>query len=164
MRSFLKQFKGHEHGPLVQFIKYGIGGGIATVVHITIFYLAAAFVLPALTADDIAVRLLGLPSAELGDAIRARHTVADNFIAFIFSNLSAYLVNIYWVFEPGRHSKRVEIALFYAVSGTSIAVGSGIAWVLVNKFGLTTTVAFSANIFASVMINYVMRKFVVFKG
>ena len=164
MREFLKQFKGREHGPLAQFIKYGIGGGVATAVHIATFYVAAAFILPALTEDDIAVRLLHLPAADIGDAIRARYTVIDNFIAFLFSNLTAYLINIYWVFEPGRHSKRVEIALFYAVSGTSIAVGSAIAWVLVNRFGFTTTVAFASNVFASIMINYVLRKFVVFKG
>jgi len=164
MRDFLRQFKGKDHGPVAQFIKYGIGGVLATVVHVSVFYALAGFLLRALTADDPAVQYLGFPAVELDDHVRARITALDNFIAFIFSNMVAYAVNIYWVFEGGRHRRSVEIALFYAVSGTSIAVGTAIAWFLIHAFGLTTTVAFAANVFASVMINYAMRKFVIFKG
>ena len=164
MRDLIEQFKGKTHSPLVQFIKYGIAGGIATGVHIAAFYVAATLIFPALTADDVAVKILGLPAAEIGDSLRARYTVYDNGLAFLVSNFVAYIVNVKWVFEPGRHKRSVEVGLFYAVSGTSIFVGSAIAWVLVQKMGFTTTIAFGSNIVASVMINYVMRKFVVFKG
>jgi putative flippase GtrA len=164
MQDLIRQFTGKEHSPLVQFIKYGIAGGIATAVHITAFYLAAGYLLPAFTGDDLAVRLLHLPAVDLSDALRARHTVIDNFLAFLLSNFVCYVINVKWVFEGGRHRRSVEVALFYAVSGTSIAVGSSIAWVLVQAAGLTTTVAFGANVVASILINYVLRKFVVFKG
>jgi hypothetical protein len=33
--TILKQFAGREAGPLVQFIKYGLAGALATAVHIT---------------------------------------------------------------------------------------------------------------------------------
>jgi putative flippase GtrA len=164
MQNLIRQFTGKEHTPLVQFIKYGIAGGIATAVHISAFYVAAGYLLPALTGDDLAVRLLRLPAVELSDVVRARYTVIDNFLAFVISNFVCYVINVKWVFEGGRHRRSVEIALFYAVSGTSVAVGSGIAWVLVRAVGLTTTVAFGANVAASILINYVLRKFVVFKG
>ena len=165
IKSIVAQLMGkEEHGPLAQFIKYGIAGGLATGVHIGIFYILAGFILHALSPDDPAVKFLGMPSADLDDSARANLTAANNFIAFLFSNLVAYIVNVKWVFEGGRHSKAVEVAMFYAVSGTSIAIGTGIAFVLVKYLGLTTTVAFGSNVIASVMINYVMRKFVIFKG
>ena len=37
---------------LIQFIKYGIAGGLATVVHMFVFFLMAWKVCPALTAKD----------------------------------------------------------------------------------------------------------------
>ena len=36
--NYIEQFKGVEAGPLVQFVKYGISGGLATFVHIVIFH------------------------------------------------------------------------------------------------------------------------------
>jgi putative flippase GtrA len=36
--------------------------------------------------------------------------------------------------------------------------------VLIKSFGITTTHAFAANVVAALMINFVMRKKVVFKG
>jgi putative flippase GtrA len=164
MKDLIDQFKGKEHGPLVQFIKYGIAGGAATAVDVIIFYIMAGFVFRALTPDDWAVRYLNLPAVELGNAVRANLVVVDSFIAFLFSNLVAYVTNVKWVFESGRHKRHVELAMFYAVSGTSIAVGVGIAYVLIRWFGLTSTVAFATKVIAAVMINYVMRKFVIFKG
>ena len=53
----------HESGPFWQFVKYGVIGVMATVVQTGVFYALAATCLPCLTADDVAVRFLGLPSA-----------------------------------------------------------------------------------------------------
>jgi len=164
MRSVLSQFKGHNHGPLVQFIKYGIAGGVATGVHIVVFYIMAGFVFPALSPGDQAVTLFNLPATNVDDRVRANLAVMDNFIAFCFSNGVAYFINIKWVFLPGRHKRSVEMLMFFAVSGTSIAVGSGIMKVMIHMFDTTSSAAFVANIVASVMINFVMRKYVIFKG
>jgi putative flippase GtrA len=164
MRHILKQFKGRQHSPLVQFIKYGIAGGIATAVHISLFYFCAVKLLPALNQGDALAGLLRLHVPEVSDVIRARNSVIDNLVAFIFSNLTAYLININWVFEAGRHHRVIEIGLFYLVSGISVVVGSTLMGVLIGRFGITTTVAFGANVFASLMINFVLRKFVIFKG
>lgn len=163
-KGLFRQFLCSEHNPYVQFIKYGIAGCIATAVHILIFYFSAALLFPAIGPGDVMSRFLGLPTTEATQDIIARNSFIDNFIAFFFSNLTAYLINIFWVFTPGRHHRIIEIGMFYLVSGLSIFVGSTLMWALVSYCGLMTTVAFSANIVVAVLINYATRKFVIFKG
>ncbi|HUI06594.1 MAG TPA: GtrA family protein [Verrucomicrobiae bacterium] len=163
MRNFLSQFKGRQHGPLVQFIKYAIAGGIATVVHVSLFYFCALKLLPALNQSDVLAGLLHLRVVEISDVIRARNSVIDNLIAFLFSNLTAYLINIAWVFESGRHHRVVEIGFFYFVSGISTFIGSALMGFLIAQFGMTTTVAFAANGLTSLLINFVLRKYMIFK-
>ena len=164
MRNFLRQFKGREHGPLAQFIKYGIAGVVATLVHVSVFYFCAVKLLPALNQGDALADLLHLRIVDVSDAIRARNSVIDNVIAFIFSNLTAYLINIVWVFESGRHHRVLEIGFFYLVSGISTFIGSALMGYLIGRFGVTTTVAFGVNVLVSLMINFVLRKRLIFKG
>jgi putative flippase GtrA len=164
MHSLWKQFTGQEHTPVVQFIKYGLCGGLATGVHIGLFYISALKVLPALSAEDPVAQALGWTVGPVSDAIRARNSMIDNGIAFLFSNLTAYLLNILWVFKAGRHHWAVEIGLFYLVSGTSLVIGSSLMGWLIHSFGMLTTLAFGANIVTSLLINFVLRKYVIFKG
>jgi putative flippase GtrA len=164
MRNFLRQFKGRQHGPLAQFIKYGIAGVVATAVHVSLFYFCAVKLLPALSQGDALAGLLHLRIVDVSDAIRARNSIIDNVIAFIFSNLTAYLINIVWVFESGRHHRVLEIGFFYLVSGISTFIGSALMGYLIGRFGVTTTVAFGVNVLVSLMINFVLRKRLIFKG
>ncbi|MBC8453718.1 GtrA family protein [PVC group bacterium] len=124
--GIIEQFMGHDAGPLIQFIKYGIAGGISTVVHIVIFHFCAWKIFPALQEKDWAVRIFKLSVAPEDDGLRSRNSMIDNAIAFIFSNMTAYIVNIFWVFEAGKHHWLVEIGLFYLVSGVSIVIGTSI--------------------------------------
>ena len=165
MKAFLRQFKGRDgHTPLVQFIKYGIGGCLATTVHIGLFYLMALKFLPALSSNDVIAGLLHLSVPEVSNALRARNSMIDNTAAFLFSNLTAYLINIYWVFEPGRHHPVLEFLYFYLVSGISVVIGSSLMGYLIHSYGITTTHAFLVNVVVSLLINYVVRKNLVFKG
>ena len=147
-----------------QFAKYVLGGALATAVDVLLFYLLAASLLPALGPGDPVARLLGLHLAPLAESVRSTHYVWDTVIAFMVSNFTAYLVNIRWVFAPGRHKRAVEIALFYAVSTTSFILGTTLGWLLIREAGLPTTYSYIANGLASLAINFVGRKFVVFKG
>ena len=148
-----------------QFVKYAISGGVATGVHLAVFYAMALWVLPALAADDPALRLLGLGSpAAVGDAIRARRAAIDTTVAFLISNLVAYLMNIIWVFQRGRHSWAVEIGMFYLVSGISLLIGTVLQTALILQGGVSTTWAFGANVVVSLAINFAVRKFWIFKG
>jgi putative flippase GtrA len=162
--TILEQFTGRDAGPVVQFVKYAIGGGMATATHIVVFHLLAYRLLPALQANDWAVQWLKLTVKPEDDGTRARNSMMDNGIAFIFSNFVAYWVNICWVFKPGRHSWPVEIGLFYLVSGVSLFIGTAIMGWLIRRYGIRTTYAFISNLFTALLINYAMRKFVIFKG
>ena len=164
MPSLLKQFTSREHTSFVQFIKYGICGAIATGVHICLFYGFAYRFMPALSSNDLVVHALHLDIVAVTDVVRARNSMIDNAVAFIFSNLTAYLMNIVWVFKPGRHHWLIEIGLFYLVSGISMVIGSSVMGWLIRYLGIMTTLAFIANVIVSFLINFVLRKYVIFKG
>lgn len=149
---------------LVQFVKYVLAGGLATGVHIGVFHLSGWKLFPCLSANDHAVRLFGLKIREVNDFSRARNSMISNGIAFFFSCLVAYIANILWVFQPGRHHVVIEILLFYAVSAISTSIGTFVMGVLIRRFGVLTTLAFGANMISSVLINYVVRKFIIFNG
>ena len=160
----IASFLSNDSNTLIQFIKYAISGCVATAIHIAIFHLVAWKVFIALQAEDWFVKVFNLRIQEADDATRSRNAMLSNTTAFLVSNLAAYLINIYWVFVPGRYHWIVEIALFYLVSGVAIAIGTFIMGGLIRRFGMLTSYAFTANLFAALMINYGMRKFFIFNG
>jgi len=164
MHPILQQFNQRQAHPLIQFIKYGICGGLATGVHTATFFFCAWLLFPAFSADDPMVKLFHITPALISDTLRARNAIIDNFLAFVLSNLTAYILNILWVFESGRHHWAVEIGMFYLVSGISVVIGMVLMGVLINNYGCTTTTAFVAVLFTSLMINYITRKKVIFKN
>src|SRR5262245_2645496 len=161
--NFIEQISGSDGGNLLQFVKYGISGSIATTTHILVFHLVAWKLFFALQADDWFVRLLNLPLQEVDDATRSRNSMKANVVAFLIANFVAYLINIYWVFVPGRYHWIVEVGLFYLVSAVAIVIGSALMGFLIRRFGVLTTYAFGCNIVAALLINYAMRKFFIFK-
>jgi putative flippase GtrA len=160
----LASILGNPSDNLIQFIKYGISGCVATAIHIVIFHLVAWKVFFALQTEDWFVKVFNLPTKEIDDATRSRNSILSNATAFLVSNMAAYLINIYWVFVPGRYPWFIEVALFYAVSGIAIVIGTSLMGVLIRRFGTLTTHAFGSNIFTALMINYAMRKFFIFNG
>ncbi len=164
MITLLRKHLSHEAHPLIQFIKYGIAGGIATGTHICIFFLCGWFLLPCLTQDDITVKLLGLTAPALSEATRAWNAGFCSVIGFFVSNALCYILNRLFVFKPGKHHWVVEAGLFFAVSGISLVIGTSIQTFLITHQGVQTTFAFGTNIVSALLINYAMRKFVIFKG
>ena len=162
--STLKKFLSHDSGPLMQFIKYGLSGGMATAVHIVIFQLAGWLLLPCLQEKDLFVRVFAIELPVLTDAVRSRNAMIDNGMAFMISNFVAYTLNRLFVFKAGRHHWPIEIALFYAVSGVSMVLGTMLMGWLIRHYGMRTDFAFGANLVTALLINYAMRKFVIFKG
>ncbi len=153
-----------DNPALLQFIKYGLAGGLATLTHIIIFHFVAWKIFPSLQEKDHAVRFFHLKIREINITTRARNSMIGNFIAFLIANMVAYILNILFVFQAGKYPLIVEILLFYAVSGVAAFLGTMLMGLLIKRFGLLTTYAFVANIFSAVMINYVMRKFFIFSG
>jgi len=56
----IRKILSHDCGPFWQFVKYGAIGVMATLVQTGVFYILASTCFPCLTADDVAVKLLGL--------------------------------------------------------------------------------------------------------
>ena len=162
--NLIDQLFGNESANVIQFIKYGISGCIAVAAHILVFHLVAWKIFYALQSNDWFVRLFNLPIRELDDGTRSQNSMLSNVFAFMISNLVAYIINVYWVFVPGRYHWMVEIVLFYLVSGASLVIGTAIMGFLIRRFGMLTTYAFGSNIFTALLINYAMRKFFIFKG
>jgi putative flippase GtrA len=154
----------HDAPPLVQFVKYGLAGGIATGTHILTFFLAGFLLFPCVGQADPLVKLFGLVAPAVEEALRARNAVFSNLLAFMVSNTVCYIINRLFVFRPGRHHVAIEFLLFLAVSAVSMTIGTTLMGVLIQQFGMQTTYAFGANILSSLAINYVMRKYFVFKG
>lgn len=150
--------------PVVQFFKYGVVGGMATVVHIVSFFLLGWFLFPCVGESDIIVKLLGLTAPVIDETVRARFAVYCNIGAFTLSDVFCYILNRIFVFKPGRHSIPVEFFLFTVVGGTAMVIGTVVMTWLISYFGMQTSLAFGANIIASMMLNYVLRRFFIFKG
>lgn len=149
---------------VVQFLKYGVAGGLATLVHVVLFFFIAWKVFPALQETDHIVLLLGLSLAKVDLAERSINSMLSNGIAFMISNMIAYILNILWVFQSGKNSRFVEMVLFYLVSGLSVLTGTGIIGFLIRYCNLETTFAFSINVCVSLSINYIIRKHIIFKS
>ncbi len=153
---------------LCQIAKYGIIGVLATAINLAVAEICAAYVWPCLTPDDLFVRweIFSLKDATyfITDATRATRAVYCNLVGFFIANVVCWLLNRKFVFTPGRHNWLVEYALFLAGSGFAIACGSVAIWALVKFQGMQTTYSFVVNVLVSVAVNFVVRKFVVFKG
>ncbi len=147
-----------------QFIKYALAGVLAGITHIIVFHLVAWKIFPALQEKDHAVRFFNLTIRKINDATRARNSMIGNFIAFLFANMVAYVINILYVFQGGKYHFVIEILLFYAVSSVSTFLGTVLMGILIRRFGLLTTYAFASNILTAVIFNFAMRKFFIFKG
>ena len=153
---------------LWQIFKYGVVGILATVINLVVAEICAAHVWPCLTANDLLVQwgVFDLTDATfvITDSTRAVRAVYCNFAGFFVANLVCWFLNRLFVFTPGRHRWFVEYALFLAGSGFAIACGSAAIWALVKFYGVQTSWSFIINVAVSVAVNFVVRKFFVFKG
>ncbi|MFA5689336.1 MAG: GtrA family protein [Kiritimatiellales bacterium] len=167
MKKKVTEFLANKDNPVVQFIKYGVCGGIATAVDIFIFFIAAWLIFPALTESDPFTALLrraGFDIQQISEHLRLRNYWIDKIICFIFSNLTAYILNVLFVFKAGRHKRHHEFMLFYGVSLISFFTGTFVGDVLIRFFGLATTYSYVAAMISALLVNYAGRKFFVFKG
>lgn len=164
INDIIQQFLGHESGPLVQFVKYALGGVAATAVDVLVFFTLSWKLIPALRENDPLVRLLKLKVHHIEENVRSRRFVINTCISFMFSNFTAYVINIFWVFHGGKYAWYIELGLFYLVSGISIAIGTFLGWLLIRAFHLSTTSSYVTKGVSALMINYVCRKFLIFNG
>ena len=164
MTEWMAGFAGREAGPLVQFVKYALCGVVATGVDMGVFYLMSWAFLPALRANDPVVRWFRLRVRPVAESQRSRRFVINTLVAFCFSNITAYVLNILWVFQAGKYAWWVELGMFYAASGASIALGTTLGWAMIRWFKLSTSASYLGKLAAALLLNFVCRKFIIFRG
>ena len=162
--SSVRRFLSRDSGPLAQFVKYGAIGVLATCVQMAGFYLLAATCLKCLGADDWAVRFAGLPAVEVSDGMRAFRAAVATACGFSVANVFCWMMNRFFVFTPGRFRWYVEFALFFGVAALATVVALGVQSLLIRHFGMMTTAAVAVEVAVSFLMNFFIRKFVIFKG
>ncbi|WP_395736726.1 GtrA family protein [Prosthecobacter sp.] len=152
-RSILARLNARDTDPLIQFIKYGICGIGSLTLTTAIFYCISRWgPFPALVSSGVS------------DEVRALHVTYNNIIAFFFGNIFAYVTNSLWVFTPGRHHRVLEFIYFSTVSSVGFAIGLLAGPPLIRMYGISTLSAQLLLIVSSTLVNFVCRKFFVFKG
>ena len=148
----------------IQFFKYSMCGGTALAVDMITFFFVAWLLFPALTESDVLVRLFNMEVEAVPEHVRTVNFCIGNGIAFMASNLTAYILNVLFVFRAGKHSRGKEIGLFYLVSAISVGIGVGVGAVLIQGFGLSTTFSYIAKAVSTTLIKFVARKYIIFHG
>jgi putative flippase GtrA len=160
----VKKLLVEKNHPGFQFIKYSLCGGIAFATDMVVFFLVAWLLFPALTENDLFVRLFNIQVESIPENVRTINFCIGNVIAFMISNLTAYVLNILFVFKAGKHSRWKELGLFYLVSAVSVGIGVAIGAALIQTFGLSTSSSYIAKAVSTTLINYAARKFIIFHG
>lgn len=149
LKTFLQK---ENSSTLVQVIKYGFCGGLSAAVMFGIVFLLNFFF------PDFVSRELNT------EEVVSYHTNIFNTLGFIPSSIVAYLTNRAFVFTPGKHSIGKEFGIFSIVALAGFLGGIwGSDWVIrtFNTPSIVGTVAFGVT---SAMVNFVCRKFIIFKG
>ena len=165
----LRRIISRESGPFWQFVKYGAIGVMSTIVQLCVFYALASTCLKCLTADDIAVKYLGLKSAYFSGQepwyfSRGMIASAATAIGFTISNIFCWLMNRAFVFMPGKFRWWAEFGMFYGAATFATVVALGIMTLLIDLFGVTTSFAAFVEVAVSFLVNFFVRKFFIFKG
>ena len=147
-----------------QFVKYGAIGSVATLIQLVTFYLMAATVLRCLRADDPMVVHLGLPAmAEASETLRTAYFLVDTAVGFTVANVFCWVMNRTFVFKPGRFHWAAELGMFFMVSGGAVLVGMLVGALAIKWLGLATTTAVVFEVLSSLLLNFFMRKFFIFR-
>jgi len=142
---------------LIQFSTYVMCGLMATVAHNVLVTILSLTVLPAMKGMIV-------DGVVLDEMVRKHNLLLNNAIAFPIGCIVAYVTNILFVFTPGRHSRLKELLMFFGVAACGFFPGIWIIDFLVGRFGVPSVFAQCAFIITSFLVNFFMRKFVIFKG
>jgi putative flippase GtrA len=157
LKTILSRIRERRVPIVIQIGVYGMCGGLATVVFLAIVVTLSKTAIPAYEGMIVD----GQP---ITDGIRAKNLLINNTIGFLIANVVAYVTNILFVFQGGRHHPVMEFFYFTLISTIGFAISQVAGPWLVNQFGVPTNVAILTNTIASMMINFVCRKFFVFKA
>jgi putative flippase GtrA len=156
LKTVIAAVKSHDAHPSIQFLKYMVCGALATLTLSVIVFGLSQTVFPA-------VKGMIVDGQVLDEAVRKRNIVLNNSIAFPFSAIVGYYLNVLFVFKPGKLSRSMEMILFFLVAAIGFFPGLWVVDYLVGRYHTPSTVATLAFIFTSFIVNFVCRKFIIFK-
>lgn len=157
LRTIFLRIRQRKVPTLMQFAAYAMCGVTATVVHTGLVTILSLTLFPAM-------KNMLVDGVVLDEILRKHNLVLNNIIAFPFGGIVAYVTNILFVFTPGRHSRFKELMLFFGVAACGFFPGLWIIDLLVGRYNVPSSLAQCAFIFTSFLVNFIMRKFVIFKG
>ncbi|MEI6892284.1 MAG: GtrA family protein [Pontiella sp.] len=163
----LNAFLRNKENVHAQFLKYLFCGGITFVVDVLVFYLMAWMVLPSLRESDpfgSIITLMGGHIRSVPEEVLLKNFVFNKIAAFLASNTVAYVTNVIFVFNDGKHQKVKEIVLFYALSTLSFVAFTLLSRFLIAHFNWQVTWAYFFVFICAMVTNFTMRKKFVFKG
>ncbi len=163
-RPWWRRFLSHDSGPFAQFVKYGTIGVASTLVQMIVFYLLASTVCRCLGPEDWTVKWFGLPHVDVPHVVRGLRFAVDTVLGFTVANVFCWLMNRAFVFRPGKFAWYKEFGMFFCAAAGAMALATGLSWVLINWVGLQTSTAVVIEVVASFAVNFVVRKFFIFKG
>ncbi len=155
-RTIRDAFLRRDAHPFLQFVKYGLAGVVAALAHNGLVLVLTLTVLPA-------GKGMLIDGQVLDEVVRNRHLLWANTLAWPVGTVVAYVMNTTFVFTPGRHSKLVEAGLFALVGALGFFPGLLVVDWLAGHLGLPSTVAQLGFILTSVAVNFLCRKFLIFK-
>ncbi|TLD70839.1 GtrA family protein [Phragmitibacter flavus] len=156
-KEMLRRIKERDLPWIVQLGVYGFCGILATVVSVGIIVLLSTTVIPAY--EGMIVN--GEP---LTKELRAKNLLINNGISFFITNFFVYYMNVMLVFKRGRHSPWMEFLYFTLINLIAFVISQVAGPELVRRFDIPTNIAIFSNTVAAALINFVARKFFVFKG
>ena len=163
LKNIVKQFTQRQAHPLIQFVKYGLTGVAQVILDALIFALLGWKIFPALRADEWVVRFFHLPLPVLTEPQRAWNFAVCKALSFVVVTYFGYVVNVKWVFEPGRHTPLKELWLFYGISLTTFLAGTCLGAWTIQAHGYGGLPAFVLGTSFAVVCNYLIRKYYIFK-
>ena len=166
MLSKLRGFLQNKDSFAGQIFKYILCGGFAVAVDFAIFYLLAVFIFPCLRETDPIAKLLatvGYSVQEISAEELERNYWIIKVICFLLVNAVVYTLNQLFVFKPGRHRKSVEIVLFFGASLFQFFF-IWLGGILITVYRWEVTYSNITMLVVSLMVNFVIRKKLVFKG
>jgi putative flippase GtrA len=183
IKTILARIRERRVPGLIQFAVYGMCGGLATVFFLGIVIALSKTLFPAyegMSVTNEPVLVFGKPRLwpadatpehsqiiagdKPGDVIRGANLLVNNTIGFLIANVVAYVTNILFVFKGGRHHPVLEFVYFTLISGIAFVLSQVAGPKLVTWFGIPTNVAILTNVLTSMLLNFVCRKFFVFKS
>lgn len=121
---------------MIQFIKFGIVGGLNTLLTYLIYYVGIS---------------LGL------------HYIISNAVAFVITVFISFLLNSNFVFRGEKRSGlewlKALLKVYASYAGTSLVLSSVLLWVWVDCIGISEKIAPFINLVFTVPINFLLNKY-----